>query len=533
MPSFPGNRQRHEDADEGRRHGRKMHERGKKPGSTAMRPTTYERLRRAAVKTVETCPGVEAVLLFGSRARGTPHPHSDWDVAVLSRADPAGGQDACRFLGKLERVNPVFLTPESIEENRDRAPRLEAAIARQGRLLAGAWTRPPCRTEHLEMEPEDFRGDLEIAIRDIENAVAQLCNAFLDGDDYVPNLVELSQQAAEGVAKSIVAGHGLVPIATHELNELAAQLENAYRGRRGGAARRLFARAIRELNGNARAAHGARYDREPVEELADTVERLLRVQRLQIRWIRSCAEQHPDMRAPARALGKRIARAAGRLGRREGFDGTSPAVQAETRHWGEEGESLAEGAERRLTPRTERFAGAAAFAELLYAGWAWGLPRSPQMLLGRIAVVAMQQLSGVRSDGLGVQFHVHDKRSFFGPFWVSECFAGGVNRLRVHAVYLRPESYRDVLDGKPSLGMEPLDHTSQDLVPSFQCLFPPVPESDGGRAWRAGRWSGAVADRADGGWPGGAGCGVEGFRAVRDHHEDVHLGAQGDVVAGP
>ena len=55
----------------------------------------------------------------------------------------------------------------------------------------------------------------------------------------------------------------------------------------------------------------------------------------------SCAERHPDMRAPARALGQRIARAAERLERREGFGETTLAVQTEARLWGEEGESIA------------------------------------------------------------------------------------------------------------------------------------------------------------------------------------------------
>ena len=306
-----------------------------------MKPTNYELLRRTAVKTVETCLRIEAVVLFGSRARGTAHPKSDWAVAVLSRADSAVEQSACRLLGEHEHVNAIVLRPEAIEEYRDRATRLEAAIARQGRLLAGTWSRPQCRREHLEMEPDEFRQDLEISIRDIENAVTQPCNAALDHDEYVPNLVELSQQAAEAVAKSIVAGHGLTPIATHELDELAKQLENACRGRRGGEARRLLAQAIRELNGNTRAAHGARYARGRVEEPADTVVRFLRVQRLQTRWIRSCAEQHPDMRVPAKALGQRIATAANRLERREGFAETAPTVQAETRLWGKEGGSIA------------------------------------------------------------------------------------------------------------------------------------------------------------------------------------------------
>ena len=306
-----------------------------------MKPTNYELLRRTAVKTVETCPGVEAVVLFGSRARGTARPKSDWDVAVLSRADSAVEQDACRLLGEHERVNAIVLRPEAIEEYRDRATRLEAAIARQGRLLAGTWSRPECRMEDLEIDPDEFREDQEIAVRDIATAVTQLCNAALDGDEYVPNLVELSQQAAEAVAKSIVAGHGLTPTTTHELNELATQLENAYRGRRGGDERRLFAQAIRELNGNPQAAYGARYTRGQVEAPADTVERLLRVQRLQTRWIRSCSEQHPDMREPAKALGQRIARVAKRLERREGFDETASAVQVETRLWGKNGESIA------------------------------------------------------------------------------------------------------------------------------------------------------------------------------------------------
>ena len=132
-----------------------------------MKPTSYELLRRTAVRTVETCPGVEAVVLFGSRARGTARPKSDWDVAVLSRAESAVERNACRLLGEHERVNAIVLRPEAIEEYRDRATRLEAAIARQGRLLAGTWSRPECRMEDLEMDPDEFREDLEVAIRDI------------------------------------------------------------------------------------------------------------------------------------------------------------------------------------------------------------------------------------------------------------------------------------------------------------------------------------------------------------------------------
>ena len=306
-----------------------------------MTPTTHEQLRRMAAKAVETCPGIEAVVLFGSHARGTAHPKSDWDVAVLSRANAAAERKACALLEGLERVNPIVLRPEAIEENRDRAARVEAAIVRQGQLLAGAWTRPQCRMEHLEMKPEDFQRDLEIAIRDVQNAVTLLCDAALDNDVYVPNVVELSQQAAEATAKSVIAGHGLTPVSTHESNKLATQLEHAYRGRPGGDTRRLFAEAIRGLNGNARAAHGARYSGPPVEEPKHTVDRLVRVQQLQTRWIRWYAEQHSDMQAPATALGRRISTSAGRLERREGFELIAAVLKSGTCTWGEEGNLIA------------------------------------------------------------------------------------------------------------------------------------------------------------------------------------------------
>ena len=308
-----------------------------------MKSTAHERLRRAATKAVETCPGIEAVVLFGSRARGNARPKSDWDVAILSRANAAAEKKACALLGELERVNAIVLRPEAIEENRDQAARIEAAIARQGRLLAGRWVRPQCRMEHLEMKPEDFQRDLEIAIRDVQNAVTALCDAALDNDVYVPNVVELSQQAAQATAKSVIAGHGLTPVSTHELNNLATQLESAYRGRPGGETRRLFAEAIRGLNGNARAAHGARYSGPPVEEPRRTIERLVRVQQLLTRWIRWYGEQHSDMQAPAKALGRRISTSAGRLERREGFELIAAILKSETRTWGEAGESIATG----------------------------------------------------------------------------------------------------------------------------------------------------------------------------------------------
>ena len=48
-----------------------------------MTATTHARLRRVAAEAVGSIPGIEAVLLFGSRARGSARQASDWDVAIL------------------------------------------------------------------------------------------------------------------------------------------------------------------------------------------------------------------------------------------------------------------------------------------------------------------------------------------------------------------------------------------------------------------------------------------------------------------
>jgi predicted nucleotidyltransferase/HEPN domain-containing protein len=305
-----------------------------------VKSTTREHLRRTAEKAVETCPGIEAIVLFGSRARGSPHPGSDWDVAVLSHGSGDTERAACEILSELDGVNPIVLRPEAIDEHRDRATRVEAAIARQGRLLAGSWRRPPCRMEDLEVTPEEFTRSQDDAINDLESAIRLLSSAALRDTVYVSKVVEDSQQAAEAVAKCIIAGFGLAPRQTHDLAALASTLESAWRGRSGEDVRRSFANEIRSLNGNTRAAHAARYEAGPVEEPGRTVERIIRTQRLQTRWIRWYVEQHPDVEDSARALGERIASTAVLLEEQRGFERIPSSLQAATRSWGDEGKSM-------------------------------------------------------------------------------------------------------------------------------------------------------------------------------------------------
>ena len=146
-----------------------------------MTTTTQARLQRAATEAVGSIPGIEAVLLFGSRARGAARQASDWDVAILSRATPDDERAARRLFGRLERVHASVMSPESIEEHCNQGIRIESAIARQGRVLAGDWIPPPCRSEDLDVKPEDFKRSLDTTTSDLRGAFFALCNAAFRG----------------------------------------------------------------------------------------------------------------------------------------------------------------------------------------------------------------------------------------------------------------------------------------------------------------------------------------------------------------
>ena len=143
------------------------------------------------------------------------------------------------------------------------------------------------------------------------------------------------------MAKTIIAGFGLSPATVHQLDKLAVQLENAYRGRtREAEDRRSFAAAIRALDGNTKAAHGARYESVPVEMPERTAARVRCTLRLQTRWIRWYGERHPEMRGAVAAAAREIADTADRMEKLEGFDRIDSELRAQVRAWGEEGRSI-------------------------------------------------------------------------------------------------------------------------------------------------------------------------------------------------
>ena len=108
-------------------------------GYRSMKATTPERLPRTAVEAAGSIPASRPWCCSG-RGRAGPRATSDWDIAILSHAPPENERAAKRLFGDLERVESIVMNPESIEAHCIRGTRLESAIARLGKQLAGALT---------------------------------------------------------------------------------------------------------------------------------------------------------------------------------------------------------------------------------------------------------------------------------------------------------------------------------------------------------------------------------------------------------
>ncbi len=262
--------------------------------------TTLEHLRERAEEVVRRAPVVEAVVLFGSRARGTAVPGSDWDVALIERNGKTP-EAAYRLLDALPGVRLLGIGAGEIERHKDTAGALEAALARQGITLAGAWRRPACQKEALSMEVVRMRAHLANATDQTDKAVRagieHLYAMEWERGDWTL-LTTGSVDAAEHVAKAVLTGYGLSPREVHFLDTLAEQLANAYQGR-DDPRQAAWAERVRAMNGttHTRRLHDADYRRfvvPPAEPLERSVERTGQTQRAQILWLHEMVERWPE-----------------------------------------------------------------------------------------------------------------------------------------------------------------------------------------------------------------------------------------------
>ena len=254
-----------------------------------MEPITEARLRRATERAVARGHAIGA-LLFGSRARGTAGPLSDWDVCLVTDEDP-GSVEAIVERERALEADDTFWDNGHIERlwvHRARFDQgvpvgsLEAAIAREGRALAGdAAMATKARTVPFEAET---------VLRNMDRATEHLKIAIGAARDQVQGPTARQQASAmvTMVTSSIAGAEALG-------RALCALTETEHTGdhRVGKSGRQIAERAgepnpplettlthaiserVQALNDSAQTARKAEYG-DPGEPYEKTAERFVR-----------------------------------------------------------------------------------------------------------------------------------------------------------------------------------------------------------------------------------------------------------------
>lgn len=299
-------------------------------------------LQRASCQAVKDCPAIEAVLLFGSRARQSHRPDSDWDIAVLVRRDSPDERSE-RFFAAFDRVNVKVFRPEEIERYCNHPTRIEAAIARQAIPLVGDWTRPRCRTEPLDIGPDEFQGILEEVTDKLGAAIGTLCHEsrLFPERACSPMTAEHSWRAMELLAKCVICTYGFVPKSIHHIGGTARQIEELSLDPRNREEARRIAAEVRALD-----PEGA-HDSFTSEGLADTIARLQGTFRFQIRWLRWCLSHRgmPRTQSLSESIGIVANQIASTARRYEEawpeFVELPEDLQDTVKQWGQDGASIA------------------------------------------------------------------------------------------------------------------------------------------------------------------------------------------------
>ena len=211
--------------------------------------------------------GVDAVILFGSRARGETRKDSDWDICLVGTHEPDNVETAMLPLGYEtdgDRVDILW---------RDRAELLDdtsagtvwAAVVQDGQVIAGDETILTS-IEITPMKRTDIVQALGVSIEKIE---ASIDNARREqtAEGYRKALINVagtatSAAAAEHLSRALLGLLGAQPGSGHNVETNAKILETAAEKAdtpERATTLRAVANALRNTNGNTHKAHGGAY----------------------------------------------------------------------------------------------------------------------------------------------------------------------------------------------------------------------------------------------------------------------------------
>ena len=215
--------------------------------------------------------GVDAVILFGSRARGDPRNDSDWDVCLVGSNEPTDIEGTMHLVDYRYEANSVDVLWRSREDLREHTTEgtVWAAIVRDGQVVAGD-KEILTDIEIKPMKGTDIVQALAIAGRKIKTAInhAREENAAEESRKFLINIdgTEASAAAAEHLARGLLGLLGAQPGSGHHVARDADILDAAADRdptRERASTLQRVANAIRRMNGGTHDARGATYSGTP------------------------------------------------------------------------------------------------------------------------------------------------------------------------------------------------------------------------------------------------------------------------------
>ena len=229
---------------------------------------------------------IDAVILFGSRARGDAHVDSDWDICMVGSRRPEDIEATmalAEYPDEQTRVDVLWRNRNRLREDTS-AGTVWADVVRHGRVVAGD-SAILANIEIKPMKESDITRAFEIAGRKIAIAVNHAREeTAADGNLKVLISIdgtEASAFAAEQLSRGLLGLSGAQPGSGHDVNKNAEILESVAdksTDPKRADTLRAVANAIRRMNGGTHHARGAAYSgqAEPRDRWEDRIAEVAR-----------------------------------------------------------------------------------------------------------------------------------------------------------------------------------------------------------------------------------------------------------------